>query len=121
MIIFVSLMVIFVFTFPVWDTGDSFFVGKAEAVRGRRGRPAYRGSAAGVHHRTRRRTIRRRHRRQHYYRGTAVIGTRVTVLPARCAERVVGGYIYYYCDTVYYQPYYEGNSIVYIIVEDPYR
>jgi len=47
------------------------------------------------------------------------IGTRVHVLPGGCRDVVVGGETYYYCDGVYYQVYYEGDQVVYVVVDEP--
>jgi hypothetical protein len=75
----------------------------AEAVVGR---PASPTSVAGVKRRTRRRTARR-----------VSAGTRVTVLPSGCTTIVKQGVTYHYCGGVYYRPYYEGNTVVYVVEE----
>lgn len=82
--------------------GD-IFIKDAEAIIGR---PASPGSVAGVHRRTRRR-VHRRH----------VAASQVTVLPAGCNTVMRGGAKYQYCGGVYYRPYYEGNTLVYEVVE----
>ncbi len=78
------------------------------AVRGPRGggavaaRPGvHRGPAspAGVARRTTRRTVRR-----------------LTVLPAGYRTVYYSGIRYYYVGGIYYQPYYEGNTVVYVEV-----
>jgi hypothetical protein len=95
------------------DSGN-LFVRNAEAVVGR---PATPVSAGGTrrrtHHRTHRRTARRTTRRHIAY------GTRVTVVPAGCTTVVVIGTTYYVHEGVYYKPYYEGNTVVYVVVEQP--
>lgn len=91
------------------DPGN-LFVGDAEA---RVGRPATPGSVAGVSRRTSRRTARRVTRRHIAY------GTRVTVVPVGYTTVVVTGTTYYVQGGVYYKPYYEGNTIVYVVVEQP--
>jgi hypothetical protein len=83
----------------------SVLVSDAEAVVGRPGSPR---SAAGVA----RRTTRRRHRRHRI-----AVGTRVTVLPAGCTTVITRGVTYHYCGDVYYRPYYEGNTVVYVVEE----
>lgn len=93
-----------VIDFSVADTPNSFFARNAEVVIGR---PASAGSVGGVRRRTRRRTARRVTR-----------GTRVYVLPAGCTTVLSDGVTYYKCDGVYYRPYYEGNTVVYV-VENP--
>jgi hypothetical protein len=80
----------------------SVLVSDAEAV----GRRAPRRAA--------RRTTRRHHRRHRI-----AVGTRVYVLPAGCTTVVEHGVTYHYCDDVYYQPYYEGDEVIFIVVEEP--
>ena len=94
-----------VIDFPVPDTPNLSLVTNAEA---RVGRPASPNSVAGVHRRTRRRTTRRRVAR----------GTRIYVLPTGCTTVITGGVKYHICGGVYYRPYYEGNTVVYV-VENP--
>jgi hypothetical protein len=101
-VLFFGLLIGFV-EFPAFD---SIFIGEAEAVVGR---PATPRSAAGVARRTTRRTVRRR----------IAIGTRVMVLPAGCTSVITRDVIYYHCGGVYYEPYYEGTTVVYIVVEEP--
>ncbi len=96
--------------FPVIEITNNVPLKEAQAVVGR---PATPRSAAGVARRTTRRTVRRHHRHR------VVVGTRVTVLPVGCSKYIVGGVTYYNCDTVYYRPYYEGNEVVYVVVEEP--
>ncbi len=103
--ILVFLLVIFlalIIDFPVTDTPKLSLVRNAEAEVGR---PAGPDSRAGVHRRTRRRTARRHHRRVH-------------ALPAGCTTVITRGVKYHNCGGVYYRPYYEGNTVVYV-VENP--
>ena len=102
-LLFISFALLF--DFPVADTPNLSLVRNAEAVVGR---PASPNSAAGVRRRTRRRTTRRRVAR----------GTRVYVLPTGCTTVITGGVKYYICDGVYYRPYYEGTTVIYV-VENP--
>ena len=81
----------------------------ATASAARRGRrsPASPRSVAGVRRRTRRRTRRRVSRRM-----------RLTSLPYGCnVTRVRAGATYYYCGGIWYQPVYEGTTIIYIVDE----
>lgn len=75
----------------------------AEAVIGR---PASPTSVAGVKRRTRRRTARR-----------VAVGTRVYTLPSGCITVVKRGVTYHHCGGVYYRPYYQGNTVVYVVEE----
>ena len=84
---------------------DNVFVENAEAVIGR---PATPRSGAGVARRTTRRTV-RRHR--------IAVGTRVTVLPASCTTVITRNVTYHYCEGVHYRPYYEGDTVVYVVEE----
>ena len=47
------------------------------------------------------------------------IGTRVHVLPTGCGKIIVGGVVYHSCSGVYYKPYYEGTTVIYIVVDGP--
>ena len=91
------------------DPGN-LFVRDAEAVVGR---PATPGSVAGAGRRTTRRTVRRVTRRHIVY------GTRFTILPVGYTTVIVIGATYYLYEGVYYKPYYEGNTIVFVVVENP--
>ncbi len=52
--------------------------------------------------------------------GTAVpIGTTILSLPAGCSSVSAPGGTYFNCDGVYYQPSYQGNSLVYVVVPTP--
>ncbi len=85
---------------------DQILIKDAEARVGRPGSPR---SVAGVSRRTTRRTVRRHH----------AVGHRVRVLPVGYTTVVVSGTTYYVYDGVYYLPQYEGNQLVYIMVEAP--
>jgi hypothetical protein len=98
------LFIVSAIDFPEVDIPNISFVKSAEAVVGR---PATPGSVAGVHRRTRRRTHRR-----------VALGTRVYTLPGGCTTVIRGGVTYHQCDGAYYRPYYEGNTVVYV-VENP--
>ena len=103
LIVFLLLLpFVLVIDFPVADTSNLFSVKNAEA---RLGRPASPNSVAGVHRRTRRRTARR-----------VSAGRRVRTLPAGCTTVIRRGVKYHRCGGVYYRPYYEGNTLVYIVV-----
>ena len=52
-------------------------------------------------------------------RGGVVVGRRVHVLPSGHTTVVVRGGTYYLHRGVYYRPYYEGTTVVYVIVENP--
>lgn len=80
------------------------FSATAEA---RRGRPATPTSVAGVRRRTRRRTRRRVHRNM-----------QVSSLPYGCSTtRIRSGVTYYYCGGIWYQPGYQGTTVVYVVYE----
>ena len=92
--------------------GAAGWTSTATAARRGRGRsrsrsPASPGSVAGHRRRVRRRTRRRIHRYM-----------RLTSLPYGCTvTRVRGGITYYYCGSIWYQPVYEGTTVVYIVDE----
>ena len=75
----------------------------AEAVIGR---PASPTSVAGVKRRTRRRTARR-----------VTVGRRVNTLPSGCTKVIKRGVTYHHCGGVHYRPYYQGNTVVYVVEE----
>jgi hypothetical protein len=76
-------------------------------VEARIGRPATPGSVAGVRRRTRRRTRRRVYRNMTLYS-----------LPYGCnTTRVRAGITYYYCGGIWYQPTYQGTTVVYVVSE----
>ena len=69
------------------------------------GRPATPGSVAGVRRRTRRRTRRR-----------VAVGMTLYSLPYGCSTtRMMGGVNYYYCGGIWYQPQYQGTTVVYVV------
>jgi len=84
----------------------------ASAQRRGRGRsrsrsPAIPTSVAGH----RRRVRRRRRRRVRRY-------MRLTSLPYGCTvTRVRGGVTYYYCGNIWYEPVYQGTTVVYVVNE----
>jgi hypothetical protein len=49
----------------------------------------------------------------------AVVGSMYYSLPAGCSPYAYGGYGYYSCGGVYYEPRYEGDTVVYVTVPDP--
>lgn len=76
-------------------------------VEARVGRPASPGSIAGVRRRTRRRTRRRVYRNMTLYS-----------LPYGCnTTRMRGGVNYYYCGGIWYQPSYQGTTVIYVVNE----
>ena len=81
--------------------------GLATTVLAKRGRPASPNSVAGVGRRTRRRRRRRVHRNM-----------RLNSLPYGCnVTRVRGGVTYYYCGNIWYEPVYQGTTVVYVVNE----
>jgi hypothetical protein len=81
--------------------------GLTTTVLAKVGRPASPTSVAGVHRRTRRR------RRRRVYRNM-----RLTSLPYGCnVTRIRGGVTYYYCGGIWYQPVYQGTTVIYIVNE----
>jgi hypothetical protein len=40
-------------------------------------------------------------------------------LPPGCPAYPYGGYSYYHCGGAYYEPRYEGDTVVYVTVPDP--
>ncbi len=103
------IILAFLFIFVDVPSIDIPFVKDVKDAEARVGRPATPGSVGGVHRRTRRRAVRRH----------IAIGTRVTVLPAGCTIVITRGVSYRYCGEVYYRPYYEGTTLVYVVVEQP--
>ena len=49
----------------------------------------------------------------------AAIGSMVYALPPGCGSAYYTGYTYYDCGGVWYQPQYEGDDVVYVVVENP--
>jgi hypothetical protein len=77
---------------------------EASAKRGRRASP---NSVGGARRRTRRRRSRRLSRNM-----------RLSSLPYGCSvRRSRGGVSYYYCSGIWYQPAYQGTTVVYIVNE----
>ena len=71
----------------------------------RRGRPVSPTSVAGVGRRHRRR------RRRRVYRNM-----QLTSLPYGCSTtRIRGGVTYYYCGGIWYQPGYQGTTVIYVV------
>ncbi len=80
-------------------------IGVSSIVLAKPGRPASPNSVAGVRRRTRRRRRRRVTR-----------GMRLTSLPYGCSvTRVRAGVTYYYCGSIWYQPVYQGTTVVYVV------
>ncbi len=81
--------------------------GLAFSVSAKPGRPASPNSVAGVGRRTRRRRRRRVSR-----------AMRLTSLPYGCSTtRLRAGVSYYYCGGIWYQPAYQGATVIYIVNE----
>jgi hypothetical protein len=49
----------------------------------------------------------------------AVMGSMYYGLPAGCPPYYYGGYSYYHCGGAYYEPRYEGDTVVYVTIPDP--
>lgn len=49
----------------------------------------------------------------------AAIGSMMYSLPPSCAPYPYGGYSYYNCGGAYYEPRYEGDTVVYVTVPEP--
>ena len=102
---FAFLIIGLILDFPLLETPIKFSSKEAQAVVGR---PATPGSVGGVRRRTRRRTRRR-----------WAIGTRMYTLPAAYTTAVVAGTTYYVVEGEYLKKAYEGDKVVYVVVEDP--
>lgn len=50
---------------------------------------------------------------------SAAIGSRYYALPPACSPYPYSGYTYYSCGGVYYAPQYEGDTVVYVVVDRP--
>jgi hypothetical protein len=50
---------------------------------------------------------------------SAALGSRYYSLPPACAPYPYSGYTYYSCGGVYYAPQYEGDTVVYVVVDRP--
>ena len=103
---FFLLFIGLIISLPDRNEFGALFVKDAEAVIGRPRTPL---SFAGVARRTTRRVVRRH----------VAYGTRVTVLPVGYTKVFIGGATYYVQDGVYYQPNYQGNNVVYVVVKQP--
>lgn len=106
--LFLPICILVLFVIAEFPVLENIFTAEAEA---RIGRPATPTSVAGVA----RRTTRRHVRRHHHHR----IGHRVTILPAGCTTVITDEITYHHCSGYYYRPYYEGDTVVYVIVEAP--
>ncbi len=51
--------------------------------------------------------------------GNVAVGNRVSALPATAAPVVVSGQTYYVDGDVYYQPYFDGAEVIYVVVTRP--
>ena len=49
----------------------------------------------------------------------AVMGSVYYALPPGCSPYSWSGYSYYHCGGVYYEPRYEGDTVIYVTVPDP--
>ena len=105
MTFFTFLIFGLILDFPLLETPIKVSVKEAQA---RLGRPATPASVAGVHRRTRRRTRRR-----------WAIGTRMYTLPVGYTTAIVAGTTYYVAEGEYFKKYYEGDEVVYVVVDDP--
>lgn len=90
----------------------------SEAEARPRARAAPRRGGAVTRHTAPRNTT-RRHVQSTTRHRHVTIGTRVHVLPAGCTSFRVDNVIYHRCGTYYYRPYYEGTTVVYVVVEEP--
>ena len=52
---------------------------------------------------------------------TVPVGTVVQALPAGCTSVVVGGVNYSDCGGVFYKTAFQGNNLVYVVVENPIK
>lgn len=50
---------------------------------------------------------------------TAAIGSMMYSLPPACSPRPYGGMTYYYCGGAWYAPQYQGDQVVYVVVNQP--
>lgn len=107
-------LIIFFFTFIIiglildFPLPDMPIIVPVKEAQARLGRPATPGSVAGVHRRTRRRTRRR-----------WAVGTRMYTLPVGYSTVAFAGTTYYVVDGEYFKKAYEGDNVVYVVVEDP--
>jgi hypothetical protein len=47
------------------------------------------------------------------------MGSMYYSLPPACSPYAWGGYGYYHCGGMYYEPRYEGDTVVYVTIPDP--
>lgn len=76
----------------------------------------------GTSRRVARRTSRRTSSRHAYYGNVATYGAGVpyvTALPAGCVMQTIAGVGYHRCGATYYRPYYEGDTLVYVVESPP--
>ena len=103
-----------------FDAATQFGFSVIQDAEARLGRPLSPVSVAGVHRRTRRRTA----------AVTAAIVTRpvvvthavgssITVLPTGCTILPYGGVNYHSCGGIYYRPAFQGNVVIYQVVNAP--
>ncbi|MEA1888339.1 MAG: hypothetical protein U9N50_00975 [Pseudomonadota bacterium] len=50
---------------------------------------------------------------------TVTVGTSVTVLPTGCTTIPYAGITYHNCNGIYYKPAFQGNTVIYTVVENP--
>jgi hypothetical protein len=50
----------------------------------------------------------------------AAIGSRYYALPTGCGPYPYGGFTYYSCGNAWYKPTYQGDTVVYVVVNKPY-
>jgi hypothetical protein len=50
---------------------------------------------------------------------SAAIGSMMYSLPPACSPRPYGGMTYYYCGGAWYAPQYQGDQVVYVVVNQP--
>ena len=88
-----------------------------------RGRGGYRRDVnVDVNRRGRQRSVDVDVRRRPTVGGVAraiAVGTRVATLPHGCTTVVTYGVTYHHCGAVYYRRYYQGTTLVYVVVDAP--
>jgi len=96
-------------------------------VQARVGRPLTPVSVGGVRRRTRRRTAvvtaavvtTAVVATPHVVGTPVVVGTSYTALPAGCTTIPYAGITYHNCAGVYYKPAFQGDTVIYTVVENP--
>jgi len=84
----------------------------APMLLAQRGRPAAHRSVAASHRGGPSRSTRRRRRRRRRIARNMYLNS----LPYGCnVTRIRGGVTYYYCGRIWYQPRYQGTTIVYVV------